>query len=77
MKGLCSTVFEYVKTWATTAKVGDVVRLKDNQKALGVTSQDFRNQTQGGNDGEGLREALEEIGVEEHGVKRTTGYRKA
>jgi hypothetical protein len=77
MEGLPATVFDYVKTWATTANVGDVIRFKDIQKALGVTSQTFRNETQRGNDGEGLREALEEIGVEEHGNKRTTGYMKS
>lgn len=77
MEGLSATVFDYVKTWATTAKVGSVLSFRAIQKALGVTGREFQDQTRRGADGEGLREALEEIGVEEHGNKYTTGYRKA
>lgn len=77
MEGLRSTVFDYVTAWATTAKVGAVLRFKDIQKSLGVTSREFQDQTRRGTDGEGLRDALGEIGVEEHGNKLMTSYRKA
>lgn len=72
LTGYPLAVLEYLRRWAASAQVGDVLSFRALQTALGIDRDGFRNGVRRCLE---LRSALSELGIEETGRSYMTGYR--